>query len=549
MTHPLSIFGDLNPEPVIGMKHLNWYSCGPTIYNRSHIGHGRTFITLDLMIRTMRTQLGYRITHLMNITDLDDKILHRLIHQKFLMWDETHHLAEKLGLVDKSPRDVTIKIQANPELVPGLEPVTMEEYKKFISEMDSYFWDDMKRLGMESPDMIQRVSDNIPHIIEYISRIEENGNAYRSNGSVYFDTHRMGLEKTATFRPSKAADEDHFTSLPGLKREKKHSEDFALWKKTKPFEIAFDSPWGPGRPGWHIECSAMIDRVFEEGDPKKKLHIHAGGIDLKFPHHHNETMQFLGRHPDEDSWVNWWIHVGHLRINETKMSQSLGNFLTIDEYLATQGTTEELRMMCLLTPWHKPMEFSDGLISNARDHLKMLREFLGYVDYVRMYGVDGKVEEDDQSIMADISHTQTEFQKLLQHHFQTNLAMKLVFDQIKRLNKHIDTPTMNPAHFLQFGGWLQHQLVNWGFISFDHTRKEEGDIRPLVDLVVELRDELRGVGKELKGFVKTHPELKPLMGRMYQLSDRVRDHDLRGLGIELQDRGDGKPPMWIRKKG
>lgn len=193
---------------------------------------------------------------------------------------------------------------------------------------------DMEALNVEMPNVLTRVSEYIPEIVDFIKKIESNGFAYESNGSVYFDIEKF--KQTHSYPkldPSKINDEEALKEGEGVltdnTTEKKFKGDFALWKKSKEGEPKWDSPWGEGRPGWHIECSAMIHAIFKN----EEVDVHSGGIDLKFPHHDNEIAQSEA-HYDCQQWVRYWFHIGHLNINGMKMSKSLKNFSTIKEYLS-----------------------------------------------------------------------------------------------------------------------------------------------------------------------------------------------------------------------
>jgi len=233
--------------PMNGRK-VSWYMCGPTVYDSAHLGHARTYIAFDMIKKIMRDYFGYDILLAMNITNIDDKIINR---------------SNEVG----------------------------EDFTKFAEKWENDFFEDMKMLNVELPDSITRVSEFVDIIIPFIQKIIDRGFAYESNGSVYFDTeaYRKSSHAYGKLAPSKVGDLELLKEGEGSRNAKDHDKDkktpfdFALWKNSKPDEPKWKSPWGEGRPGWHIECSVMADKVL--GYP---IDIHSGGVDLKFPHHENE---------------------------------------------------------------------------------------------------------------------------------------------------------------------------------------------------------------------------------------------------------------------
>lgn len=230
-----------------GNQNVNWYMCGPTVYDSSHLGHARTYVGSDVIRRVMRDYFHYNINLVMNITDIDDKIIMRSIERN-------------------------------------------QPFNEFARHWENDFLNDMASLNVELPDIMTRVSEYVPEIIEYISKIVSNGYAYESNGSVYFDveSYKAGGHCYGKLEPNSVNDTELAMEGEGAlsstgTTEKKNPGDFALWKKSKEGEPSWESPWGPGRPGWHIECSVMASDVLP-----CPMDIHSGGVDLRFPHHDNE---------------------------------------------------------------------------------------------------------------------------------------------------------------------------------------------------------------------------------------------------------------------
>lgn len=301
--------------PVNG-RRVNWYACGPTVYDSAHLGHARNYVTFDMIRRVLDEYFGYDVYLVMNITDIDDKIIKRSNEEK----------------------------RAN--------------FLELAREFEFEFFNDMKALNIKMPDVITRVSEFIPEIIEFITTIISRGFAYESDGSVYFDVETFRADEKHVYgrmEPKSVADASRVLEGEGELgehlKDKKSPLDFALWKKAKPEEPCWDSPWGKGRPGWHIECSVMASNTL--GFP---IDIHSGGIDLRFPHHDNELAQSEA-HYDQTQWVNYFLHSGHLHIHGSKMSKSLKNFTTIQEILKNHSP-RHVRMLFLLHKWDAPMNYS-----------------------------------------------------------------------------------------------------------------------------------------------------------------------------------------------
>ncbi|KAF7458533.1 cysteine-tRNA synthetase (CysRS) [Cryptosporidium felis] len=301
--------------PVNG-KRVNWYACGPTVYDSAHLGHARNYVTFDVIRRVLVDYFGYDVYLVMNITDIDDKIIKRSNEQK------------------------------------------RGNFLELAREYELEFLNDMKELNVIMPDVITRVSEFIPEIIDFIATIISRGFAYESEGSVYFDVESFRADEKHVYgrmEPKSVADINRVLEGEGElgehAKDKRSPLDFALWKKAKPEEPCWDSPWGKGRPGWHIECSVMASNTL--GFP---IDIHSGGIDLRFPHHDNELAQSEA-HYDQTQWVNYFLHSGHLHIHGSKMSKSLKNFKTIREVLKDYSP-RHIRMLFLLHRWDAPMNYS-----------------------------------------------------------------------------------------------------------------------------------------------------------------------------------------------
>jgi cysteinyl-tRNA synthetase len=308
-------FAPLHP-PKVGM-----YVCGPTVYDFSHVGHARVYVAFDVVVRVLRAR-GYAVTYVRNFTDVDDKIIRR---------------AQEVG---EPPRELS---------------------ERFIAE----YLHDMTALGVAHGDVEPKVTEHIPEIISLIGRLVTAGLAYSSEGDVYFSVR----DYPAYGRLSHRRIEDLKSGArvePG--EQKRDPLDFALWKSVKPGEPSWESPWGRGRPGWHIECSAMSERYLGTS-----FDIHGGGMDLIFPHHENEIAQSEGASSRELSRV--WMHNGFVTLDQEKMSKSLGNFFTIRDVTA-RFMPEALRLFLLSTQYRSPINFSDFALQESQRRLDYFYETL-----------------------------------------------------------------------------------------------------------------------------------------------------------------------------
>ncbi len=372
----------------IAPGRVNMYACGITVYDYSHLGHARGAVVFDLVRRYFQRK-RHSVTYVRNFTDVDDKIINR---------------AREEG---KSADEVA---------------------RTYI---DAYN-EDMKRLGVEPADIEPKATEHIPEMIEVITGLIEKGHAYPVDGDVYFrvasfpDYGKLAKRNLEDMRAGARVEVD----------ERKHDPlDFALWKASKPGEPAWDSPWGPGRPGWHIECSAMgfkhLDQTFD---------IHGGGKDLIFPHHENEIAQseaFTGK-----KFVNYWLHNGFVNINQEKMSKSLGNFFTIREIL-DQYDAEIVRLFLLSTHYRSPIDFSDGNLKDARaglDRFYTMKEgingFLAGKD-APSQKPEQLVESIDRPLYDKILNLPRAFEEAMDDDFNTAFAIGLIYDLVRDVNKFL----------------------------------------------------------------------------------------------------------------
>lgn len=348
---------------------INLYVCGMTVYDDCHIGHARTFISFDLFVRFF-SYLGYKVNYVRNITDIEDKI------------------------IDKAK----------------LEKVSFSEISdRFIFSMHH----DFSKLNLLSPKFEPRASENLPEILEMIEELEAKEFAYSiDGGDVYFDINSYEDYGKLSKRKQKELESG---SRVEIDENKKNPNDFVLWKRSEE-EPLFDSKWGKGRPGWHIECSAMSKKFLGE-----TFDIHGGGLDLKFPHHENEIAQ--SECCSGKTLANHWMHVAPLNVNGKKMSKSLGNFVTIKDVLK-EYHPEVLRMFFYLTHYRKPINFNENSINNAKNILDKL--------YESIRGFDESKLEVDKSFSV-------KFNNSLKDDFNTPKAIKVLQEINQQINRQVST--------------------------------------------------------------------------------------------------------------
>ena len=348
---------------------INLYVCGMTVYDDCHIGHARTFISFDLFVRFF-SYLGYKVNYVRNITDIEDKI------------------------IDKAK----------------LEKVSFSEISdRFIFSMHH----DFSKLNLLSPKFEPRASENIPEILEMIDELEAKDFAYSiDGGDVYFDINSYEDYGKLSKRKQKELESG---SRVEIDENKKNPNDFVLWKRSEE-EPLFDSKWGKGRPGWHIECSAMSKKFLGE-----TFDIHGGGLDLKFPHHENEIAQ--SECCSGKTLANHWMHVAPLNVNGKKMSKSLGNFVTIKDVLK-EYHPEVLRMFFYLTHYRKPINFNENSINDAKNILDKLYE---------------SIREFDESKLEVDKSFSVKFNNSLKDDFNTPKAIKVLQEINQQINRKVST--------------------------------------------------------------------------------------------------------------
>lgn len=363
---------------------VKMYACGVTVYDHCHIGHARSAVVFDIMRRYMKYK-GYDFKYVRNFTDIDDKIINRA-RQEGIKWDEVA--------------------------------------KKYTDE----YYSDMDSLGIGRADVEPKATEHIREIIDIVRGLVDKGYAYEVDGSVYFE-----VEKFTDY--GKLSKRDLEDMLAGARIEvderKKNPMDFALWKASKEGEPSWESPWGKGRPGWHIECSAMSLKHLGE-----TFDIHGGGADLIFPHHENEIAQseaFTGR-----PFVRYWVHNGFITVDKEKMSKSLGNFFTIREIL-NKFDAEVIRFFLLSTHYRSPIEFSDEQLREAEASIdRYYTTVIRIEDFLSQDNTKNKSGSDEKMLEDLLGKFRDKFRDAMDDDFNTALAIGNIFELIRVLNKYLD---------------------------------------------------------------------------------------------------------------
>ena len=350
------------------------YVCGPTVYNYIHIGNSRPIIVFDVLARYLKS-IGYEVKFVKNFTDIDDKIIKKSIEENI------------------SFKDIT---------------------EKYISA----FLEDISKLNVIEGIIRPRVSENIPEIIEMIKNLIDNSYAYELNGDVLFDVHKYKNYGQLSNRTlSDTENEENIN--------KRNVEDFALWKKKKEGEPFWNSPWSEGRPGWHIECSAMSEKYLGNN-----FDIHCGGLDLIFPHHENEIAQSICSHCEKTSFANYWMHNGFVEINGEKMSKSIGNFITLHDILEKYDGNV-LRFFMLTSHYRKPINFSYENIDIAKKTLTSIE------DTLYRYESLSNTNDSNKELLELLNKFNDKFMYSLDEDLNTPGAISSIHEHIREVNKLI----------------------------------------------------------------------------------------------------------------
>ncbi len=441
-------------------NELKVYACGPTVYNFIHIGNARPLCVFDTFRRYMEYR-GYKVNFVQNFTDIDDKIIRR----------------------------------ANEE---GTDYKTVSE--KYIEE----FWTDAKGMNVREATVHPKATENIDEIINIVSTLIEKGYAYAvDNGDVYFSPKKFNEYGKLSHQPLEDLEAGARISVEEVKRE---PMDFALWKSAKPGEPYWESPWGHGRPGWHIECSAMVRRYLGE-----TIDIHCGGQDLVFPHHENEIAQ--SECCNGVPFANYWMHNGFISVDNVKMSKSLGNFFTVRD-VANEYGYEPIRYFLISSHYRSPINYSVDIIEQCKASLVRLYNCRESLDFALKNAVDTAPSNAD-AVKATLDSRRDQFIKVMDDDLNTADAISAVFELVKDINTSVITDAPS-KELVEYATKLFDELT--GVLGLVYNRKTES-LDDEIEKMIEARTQAR-------------------KDRNWAEADRIRD-ELKAQGIILEDTPQG----------
>ncbi|PBI47523.1 cysteine--tRNA ligase [Clostridioides difficile] len=438
---------------------VKMYVCGPTVYNYIHIGNARPFIIFDTLRRYLEYR-GYDVTYVQNFTDVDDKIINR---------------SHEEGI---SPEEVAAK---------------------YIKE----YFVDCDGLGIKRATVHPQVTDNIQQIIEFIKELEDKGYAYAVNGDVYFDTNKF--EGYGKLSGQKQEDLEAGARIE-VNDQKRHPMDFVLWKAKKEGEPGWDSPWGEGRPGWHIECSVMSKRYLGE-----TIDIHAGGQDLTFPHHENEIAQSEAR--SGKTFSKYWMHNGYININDEKMSKSKGNFFTVRD-ISKLYDLEIVRFFMLSAHYRNPVNFSDEMLNKAKAGLERLYNTKEKLEFTLSNLVESPLTEKEIELVKELDNFRQKFIDAMDDDVNTADAVSVIFELAKLINSNVDENS-----------------------SLEFAKKcldEFNELTGVLNIVNKKKDTV--LDKDIEELIQKRTDAKK--NKEFQLADDIRQQ-LLDMGIVLEDTRQG----------
>lgn len=445
-------------------NEVRMYVCGPTVYNYIHIGNARVFVFFDV-VRRYLSYLGYKVSYVQNFTDVDDKL-----------------------------------INASKE--------TGESVPEISSRFIKAYFEDMNALNVKQADIHPRATEHIPEMIEAISALIDKGHAYEKNGDVYF---RSLSKKDYGKLSHQSLEELKAGARIEVNEQKEHPLDFALWKAAKPGEVCWDTPWGKGRPGWHIECSVMARKYL--GDT---LDIHAGGADLCFPHHENEIAQseaWTG-----ETFVRYWLHNGYINMGDEKMSKSLGNVKRVVE-LRQEYSPEAIRYFLLSAHYRHPISFSEEVMKQAEGSIERMQTAVSNLNHRLKTALAGKV---DVEVKQKLSQLTDQFKAEMNDDFNTANAISVLFEAVKLANETVAEPVVESETIRLILDWFKaHGEEVLGLVKTEAKDTLEQEIEALI--------QERQKARKARDFAK---------------ADAIRDQ-LLAQGIILEDTPQGV--RWRRK--
>ncbi|MGA9754366.1 MAG: cysteine--tRNA ligase [Desulfobaccales bacterium] len=463
---------------------VGFYACGVTVYDDCHLGHARSCVAFEVLVRHLRRQ-GLQVTWVRNFTDIDDKIIRR---------------AQEMGL----------------------------SWKEVAERYIASFQADMAALGVPPAEIEPKATEHIPQILNVIQRLEDRGFAYAGGGDVFFRVRRFpGYGRLS----GQILEDMEAGSRIEVDPNKEDPLDFVLWKASKPGEPAWDSPWGPGRPGWHIECSAMSMHYLGE-----TFDLHGGGQDLVFPHHENELAQSeaaTGR-----PFARYWLHHGLLTINQEKMSKSLGNFFTVKEVLS-RFPAEVVRFFLINCHYRSPLDFSDAALAEAETALLRLYTCLARIQDVLRQHPDLKlhhpVDTYPDNLTLEEYHRfgslRARFDAAMDDDLNTAQALGYLFETVRLLNRLLEAPSADPG-YLTILHEMQAELVNLG----QGLNLLQSDPQTMVTTLRQKAADLKITPEEIEQLIQERTQAR--LQKNWKRADAIRQQ-LLNLDILLEDTPQG----------
>ncbi len=439
------------------------YACGPTVYDYFHIGNGRAFMVYDVLRRYLEFK-GYKVKFVQNFTDIDDKMINR---------------ANREGITVKELAD------------------------RFIAE----YYTDADGLNVKRADVNPKATENMANIISMVETLIEKGHAYENNGSVYFRVHSF-KEYGKLFKQS--IEDLEAGARIDVDETKENKLDFALWKATKPGEPAWESPWGLGRPGWHIECSAMAKEYL--GDT---IDIHGGGSDLKFPHHENEIAQ--SECANGCTFSQFWFHLGFVNINNEKMSKSKNNFFTVRDLAKIYGY-EPLRYFAISGHYRMPVNYEPAVIEQARASLDRLYNCADNLDFLCTNAQTKDATAEEKAVLSALSEYKAKFIEAMDDDLNTANGLSVIFDLVRDINRAAADGTHSEEFLTSAKGYLMELCSVLGLLYNQGKKADDGEAAEIEKLIEE-----RQAARKAKDFKR---------------ADEIRD-GLKAKGIILEDTPNG----------
>ena len=442
-------------------NEVKMYACGPTVYNYFHIGNARPFIIFDTLRRYFEYK-GYRVDFVQNFTDIDDKMIRR---------------ANEEG--------ITVKALG----------------ERFIAE----YFKDAEGLGIKEATVHPKATEEMENIIALIKNLEDKGFAYNVEGNVYFSTKKFKEYGKLSHQPLEDLEAG---ARIDVNEQKRDPMDFTLWKKQKPEEPAWDSPWGKGRPGWHIECSAMANKYLGS-----TIDIHSGGQDLVFPHHENEIAQ--SEAANGAPFVNYWLHNAYLNVDNHKMSKSLNNFFTVRD-VAKEYDYEVIRFFMLSVHYRNPINFSKDLMEQAKSGLERMYTCLDNLAFLKSKAQDSAMNAQEMELANQLSRYKEKFMAAMDDDLNTADAIAALFDMVREINGNITAASNGSVTLIDLASNMMKELGNvLGILQKSRQDSLDSEIEALIAERQQARKD-----------------------KNWAAADRIRDQ-LKEMGIILEDTPQG----------